>query len=277
MPHVPDQADQPLADLVRGADLAALSARYNIAPSEQVLAVRRRPEPPGYELVALRWGLPLTGGRRLPFARVEMAHRRAAFREALLRRRCLVLADGFYQWRAEGGRRRPYQFRLRGGRPFYFAALWGPAAVRGGQGEEGCAVLTVPANELVRPFHARMPAILGPEDYPEWLGSDAAEPATLRRLLRPYPAEAMGVRPASAFANDPGHEGPPAGGPRRGPKGAPRRARVRGTGSRPRRRPAGRAGPAARPAPAPHAGARASPPPPVRPVRAVGVISGSRR
>jgi putative SOS response-associated peptidase YedK len=211
------RAHQPLpvtglTDLLDGTDLAALTGRYNIAPSEQVLAVRHRVDGPGYELVPLRWGLIPSWSkgrpsRLLTHARAETAAERPAFRDAFRHRRCLVLADGFYVWKSAGGRRQPYHVRLRGGRPFAFAGLWEPQPAGVKPAGETCAVLTVPANQLLRPFNNRMPAILPAQDYEPWLSPDLQDPALLRQLLRPYPAEELEARPVGDHVNDPHHEG----------------------------------------------------------------------
>ena len=202
-----------LTDLLDGTDLAALAGRYNIAPSEQVLAVRHRAGGPGYELIPLRWCLipSWSKGRRpsrpLTHARAETAAERPAFRDAFRHRRCLVLADGFYVWKSVGGRRKPYHVRLRGGRPFAFACLWElrPAGVESAR--ETCAVQTVPSNPLIRPFNNRMPAILPARDYEAWLTPDLQDAEQLRRLLRPYSAQEMEARPVGDHVNGPHHEG----------------------------------------------------------------------
>jgi putative SOS response-associated peptidase YedK len=214
MNEVPQNAGaaQGLADLLRHTDLAALARRHNIAPSEQVLAVRHRVDGSGYELIPLRWGLvPSWSKGRLPsrpliHARAEMASERPAFRDAFRRRRCLVLADGFYVWKNAGGSRQPYHVRLQGGRPFAFAGLWEPCPAGMASAAETCAVLTVAANQLIRPFNARMPAILPAQDYEAWLDPTIQETQPVRKMLRPYPAEEMEAIRVSEHVNDPHHE-----------------------------------------------------------------------
>ena len=205
-------AAQALADLFRHTDLAALAGRHNIAPSEQILAVRHRADGPGYELVALRWGLMPAGpaDRRLnhplTHARAETAAERPAFRSAFRQRRCLVLADGFYVWKNTGGRRQPYHVRLHGGQPFAFAGLWEPPADAAKSAAETGAVLMVPANALLRPLTPRMPAIVSVQDYEVWLDPSVQEPERLHDLLRPYPAKEMETVAVSQYVNDPHHE-----------------------------------------------------------------------
>src|SRR5262249_55059986 len=188
------------------------AGRYNIAPSEQILALRHRPDDPSYELVALRWGLvPASGlGHRLSqpltHARAETAAERPAFRNAFRQRRCLVLADGFYVCQNNCGRRHPYHVRLPDGRLFAFAGLWEPPANNAKGAMEPGAVLTVPANALLRPLTARMPAIVRVQDYDVWLDPAAQEPERLHDLLRPYAAKEMETVAVSQYVNDPHHE-----------------------------------------------------------------------
>jgi putative SOS response-associated peptidase YedK len=163
----------------------ALPARYNIAPSQPVLAVK---EP--RVAVQLLWGLrSLPDDKPLINARAETAATRGAFRAAFAARRCLVPADGFYEWQGAKGtkNRQPFHLRLKGGGLFGFAGLWEPGLA----GQPGTlALLTTEPNEVVGPIHDRMPVILAPADYARWL--DPRTPlAALRPLLGPYPAASM--------------------------------------------------------------------------------------
>ena len=177
-----------------------LQARYNIAPSQPVLAVRGPdPEPPGSapgprpaarSAMELLWGLrSRPDDQPLINARAETAATRGAFRAAFGARRCLVPADGFYEWQGPKGatNRQPFHLRLRSSGLFAFAGLWEP----GPEGQPGTlAILTTEPNAVVEPIHDRMPVILAPADYASWL--DLRTPlAALRPLLGPYPAEAM--------------------------------------------------------------------------------------
>ncbi len=127
-------------------------------------------------------------------------HSKPAYRAAFRRRRCLIPADGFYQWRAADGKQ-PYRFTLRDGGVFAFAGLWehwqGPA----GEVLESCTILVTDANELVRQVHERMPVILDPADYDLWLDPGITEPEALRPLLAPYPAHRMRGYPVSRKVN----------------------------------------------------------------------------
>jgi putative SOS response-associated peptidase YedK len=197
-------------------ELPPFAPRFNIAPSQPVPVVRLVPEQPQpqRELVWLRWGLIPSWakdpaiGNRLINARAESVAEKPAFRAALRRRRCLVAADGFYEWQRTGKRKQPYFIRLRDDRPFAFAGLWesweGPDASE----IESCTLLTTEPNELLRPIHNRMPVILPTDDYQRWLDPAVGKPEQLVPLLCPYPAGEMTADPVSTFVNSPANEGP---------------------------------------------------------------------
>jgi len=190
--------------------------RFNIAPSQPVAVVRLAPglHDSRRELVQLRWGLipswakdPAMGNRMIN-ARAETVAEKPAFRAALRRRRCLIPADGFYEWQRTGGQKQPYFIHLRDDRPFAFAGLWeaweGPdhAAV------ESCTILTTGPNELILPIHNRMPVILAPDAYQLWLDPALQQPGQLEDLLVPYPADEMTAQPVSTYVHSPAGEGP---------------------------------------------------------------------
>ena len=193
--------------------LPNLPARYNIAPTQMAPVVRARAAQPGTrELVSLRWGLvpfwakDATIGSRLINARAEGLAEKPSFRAAVRTRRCLVPADGFYEWQAAAKGKRPYRIGLAGGTPeamppFAFAGLyerWTKAA--DGVPLETFTIVTTEANALLRPIHERMPVILPPADHAAWL--DPATPLeAAMALLRPYPAEAMLAYPISTRVN----------------------------------------------------------------------------
>ena len=147
-------------------------------------------------------------GARLINARAETAATKPAFRGAFRQRRCLVLADGFYEWQRQGGRKQPFYIRLRDGRPFAFAGLWEQWEGPDGGAITLCALLTTAPNDIIRPLHDRMPVILGPRDYALWLDSDMQRADVLQPLLRPYPPAEMTAYPVSTRVNNPGHETP---------------------------------------------------------------------
>jgi putative SOS response-associated peptidase YedK len=202
-----------LADWFHVANVAALAPRYNIPPSAQVLAVRQLPDNER-ELVALRWGLiphwakDPSVGNRLANARAESAAEKPSFRESFRRRRCLIPADGFYEWKRAAGRKEPYYIRLRDGHPIGFAGLWDRWRNPDGEPIESCTVLTTDANELVRALHDRMPVIVDPKDYAAWLDPNLQEPGSLQHMLRPFRADQMIAFPVSRRVNDPRNEAP---------------------------------------------------------------------
>ena len=182
--------------------------RYNVAPGQVVLAVV---SPEGERrAVGLRWGwVPAWASEPKPGpinARAETAATKPMFRRAMRRRRCLVLADGFYEWQRLGGTRRPYLFRLRDGAPFALAGLWERWDGPGGP-LWTCCVLTTRPNALVGQVHDRMPVILRPEWEEAWLDPEV-EPADLAPAWEPYPAEAMVAYPVSTRVNSPRYDDP---------------------------------------------------------------------
>jgi putative SOS response-associated peptidase YedK len=200
-----------LAGLFDLAGFPELAPRYNIAPTQPVAAVRSGAA--GRECVQLRWGLVPSWSRDLKQApinaRSETAADKPLFRAALRRRRCLIPANGFYEWLALAGekRKQPYCFRPGDERPWAFAGLW--ERWEGPDGSvESCAILTTEANELVRPVHERMPVILPQQHWSAWLGPQAQDAAAVVPLLRPYPSDAMRAYPVGPLVSNPRNDGP---------------------------------------------------------------------
>ena len=195
-------------------DMPPIGPRFNIAPTQAVPVVRMNPrEPePQRELVALRWGLipswakdPAIGNRMIN-ARAETVAEKPAYRAAFRRRRCLVPADGFYEWQRIGGKKQPYFIHMRDDGPFALAGLWeswqGPDHSR----IESFTVLTTEPNDVVRPIHNRMPVIMNESDYSLWLDPAVKEPRVLAPLLKPYPADSMESYRVGSEVNDARHE-----------------------------------------------------------------------
>jgi len=195
-----------------------LRPRYNVAPSQDVAVVRASNA--GRTLAMLRWGLipgwarDPTIGHKLINARSETAAEKPSFRSAFRHRRCLIPADGFYEWQRRGGTRRPWLFGLRDGAPMIFAGLWerwtvpegaaltGSLAERSpGDAVETCTILTTAANETVAPVHGRMPVILESDAWDPWLAGG-------RVALGPCPADAMTAHPVSTHVNRPANDDP---------------------------------------------------------------------
>ena len=183
-----------------------LEPRYNIAPTQLAPVLRLGKN--GRELVVMRWGL-VPGwakdpsiGNRLINARAETAADKPSFRAAMRARRCLVPANGFYEWQKTGKAKQPWWIGMAGGAPFSMAGLWeswrDPAS--GGR-LETFTILTTEANALLAPIHERMPAIIDPADYDGWLsGPDYAN------LLRPHAVASMAAHPVSSWVNSPAHD-----------------------------------------------------------------------
>ena len=178
----------------------AFEPRRNIAPSQEILAVRLNPSGGVKEPARLKWGLvprwarDLSIGSRLINARSETAAEKPAFRDAFRSRRALIPASGFYEWKKEGKTKQPYHIGMKEGRLFSLAGLWEEHREAGGAVLESCAILTTAANGLVAPIHNRMPLIIPVEAYELWL--DPRSPrAALRELLQPFPAELMSASP----------------------------------------------------------------------------------
>jgi putative SOS response-associated peptidase YedK len=204
---------ETIADFFGLVEVPALTPRYNIAPTQQVAVVARAET--GRRLGWARWGLipswasdPASVAHRMINARSETAAESGAFRDAFRRRRCLIPADGFYEWQAAKGRKKqPYHFTLRGRGPFAIAGLW-ERWRNGSEDIVSCTLLTTAANEIVRPVHDRMPVILPPEAFDRWLAPGPQDAAELRALLLPYSADGMVATRVGAAVNNARVDGP---------------------------------------------------------------------
>ena len=192
-----------LAEMFGYTNLLDYEPRYNIAPTQEVLAVRAAGQ--GRELTRLRWGLVPSWAEdkkiasSLINARGDTVATKPAFRAAFKARRCLVLADGFYEWKKDGATKQPHHITMQNGQPFAFAGLW-ERWDRNGEAIESCAIITTEPNELMAPIHNRMPAILDQRDYAWWL-SPTSDTALLQELIRPFPAERMAAVLVSTVVN----------------------------------------------------------------------------
>ena len=202
-------ADLGQLDLRFGFDGSGLSLgpSYNIAPTQQALTVREDGD--RRQAALMRWGLipswakdPSIGARMIN-ARAETIAEKPSFRTALRRRWCLVLADGFYEWRREPGSRtkRPMRIVMRTGEPFAFAGLWETWRDPKGQIVPSCTIITTGANELLAPIHHRMPVILPRESESLWLDQSVDDHGLLEHMLGPYDADQMDVYEISSLVN----------------------------------------------------------------------------
>ena len=199
--------------------LAALAPRYNIAPTQQVPIVRRAPATATAaavprELAVVQWGLvphwakdPAIGNKLIN-ARAETAAEKPSFRDSMKRRRCLIPADGFYEWQKLGKGKQPWLLRLKSGETFAFAGLWSSwKGTGGGEPLETCAILTTTPNELTATVHDRMPVILPATTWQHWL-DEAAQSTPFTELLVSFPSAQMEAFPVSKRVNSPANEGP---------------------------------------------------------------------
>ncbi|MBI1902620.1 MAG: SOS response-associated peptidase [Planctomycetia bacterium] len=206
---------QKVAEHFALAAVPELPPRYNIAPSQAVAVVRAKADGqrPVRELALMEWGLipswahdPKETGQMIN-ARCETAANWPTFRSAFCKRRCLIPADGFYEWQKTGGKKQPFFIGRKDGEPFGFAGLW----EIWGEGENSrrmCAILTTDANDVLRPIHDRMPVIVAPADYALWLDPAVDSPEPLAHILAPYPAEEMTAWPVSTLVNKPANDTP---------------------------------------------------------------------
>jgi len=215
----------PVAELGRMfgfAERPNLAARYNVAPTQEIATVQTRGDGDGdgeaRQLTLMRWGLvpfwakDLSIGSKMINARDDGLAEKPAFREAVRRRRCLIPADGFYEWQTVEGRKQPLYIRRRDGRQLAFAGLW--ESWKGPKGEPPLAepvlsatIVTTSANATLRPVHDRMPVILDEADWPLWLDVSASAGDALR-LLRPAADDLLETVPVSTRVNSVRNEGP---------------------------------------------------------------------
>lgn len=206
------EADAALMELGLSQMPEGYQPRFNVAPTQPIAVVADANE---RKAEWMRWGLipswakDASIGSRLINARSETLIEKPSFRSAFAKRRCLVLADGFYEWQkggAAGGRSQPYYFKRVDGKPFVFAGLWEFWRSPDGEPVRSCTIITTEANGLVKPVHERMPVMLSGE--PLWAWLEDQPQAYLLSLLRPYPAEEMTAFPVSAMVNRPEQDTP---------------------------------------------------------------------
>lgn len=199
------ESREVIAEAFELSNVPDLRPRYNIAPSQLVAVIGLKPDGKTRGLVPVRWGFvprwannPNQGPRPIN-ARAETAATIAPFKDSFRERRCLIPASGFFEWKTEGKKKLPHLFRAKGGGPLAFAGLWdvwgeAPHLIH------TCAILTVPANDVVKPFHDRMPANLTRDQFTPWLDPTANVNA-LQALLVPFPVEGLEVAPVSTAVN----------------------------------------------------------------------------
>jgi putative SOS response-associated peptidase YedK len=199
-------------DVRADRQLALFEPRYNIAPTQDVVTIRLDPTTGRRQAGMLRWGLvpswskTLASGAPMINARSETLATKPAFRSAFRSRRCLIPADGFYEWQqsASGakGKKQPFYIHRTDGQPFAFAGLWekwrDPASELS---IESCTIVTTTANQALSELHDRMPVIVAPGDYAQWLNPAAVDPAELQNLLSPCGDDELVAKPVSTHVN----------------------------------------------------------------------------
>jgi len=185
---------------------AKFAPRFNIAPTQPVLAI---PNDDKFTADFFIWGLiPMWAkdpeiGNRLINARGETLAEKPSFRGSYRHKRCLILADGFYEWKSFGGRKTktPYYIHMQDHKPFAIAGLWDHWESADGSSIKSCTIITTTPNELTGAIHDRMPVILHPRDYAKWLNPAPQTHESLQPLIKPFPAEAMTAYPVSTLVN----------------------------------------------------------------------------
>lgn len=200
-----------LAKLFNLTHVEDMAPRYNVAPSQKIPAVRIGRD--GRQLNYLLWGLVPHMTKETPRTtlyinvRSETATKKPTFKEAFAFRRCLLPASGFYEWKKFSRGKQPYYFKHPDDRPLALGGLWDRWQNPSGEAVESCAILTTAANETVRPLHHRMPVIIEPEDFTDWL-DPATEPKQLAPVLAPYPAANLMSYPVNRLVNRVQNDGP---------------------------------------------------------------------
>lgn len=208
------QSAEIIAQAFQVDNVPPLKPRYNIAPTQSVPTILQLSTSTNRQLKMLHWGLIPSWakdskmGSKLINARAETVAEKPSFRSAFRQRRCLVLADGFYEWQQqEDKQKQPFYFRMSDEHPFAFAGLWEHWEDKNtGKTIESCTLLTTEPNELMQSVHNRMPVILEPKNYDIWLDPEVKNPELLQPFLHPYPAEEMTSFPVSKAVNKPSND-----------------------------------------------------------------------
>jgi putative SOS response-associated peptidase YedK len=220
------EASRSLMAEFKLASSPQLEPRYNIAPTQYIAAVVEPPEQ-NRHIDLFKWGLIPSWAKDQSFAarminaRSETITEKPSFRGSFKRKRCLIPATGFYEWKAAAvldqnpqtskkpkrGKKQPYYVHLEGDRLFGMAGLWSAWTDQTtSEVIESCTILTTTANELMQDIHDRMPVIIAPEDYDTWLDPSFDDKGMLMHLLRPYPTELMSMHPVSPIVNKAAHD-----------------------------------------------------------------------
>ncbi len=195
-----------LADYFGAPVLQDLQPHFNIAPTQQVLVIRTNQDGSRH-FAFLKWGLipsrakDLSIGAKLINARSETVDVKPSFRNALKNRRCIVPANGFYEWANVGGKKKPLYVKMKDNSPMIFAGLWEHWKSSEGNIIESCTILTTSSNDLIKPLHDRMPLILDNQDMDLWLNPQIIDPEKLKHLFVPCSSEKLEMFPVSEIVN----------------------------------------------------------------------------
>ena len=209
--HLPAQS---IAEFFMTLNLKEVTPRYNIAPTQAVLAVIKPPREPGNYAFPMRWGLvpswakDLKIGQKLTNARSETLSEKPSFRGAYKYRRCLIPAAGFYEWQRDGSRKQPFFITSTSKSPLAMAGLWEHWSGPAGEEIQSCTIITTAANEVMAPIHDRMPVLLAKEHFQTWLAPDLQDTKPFRDLLVPCPDEWLNAYPVSPYVSNYRNEGP---------------------------------------------------------------------
>lgn len=188
------------------------SPRFNIAPTQSVPVIRQHPKEPVRQISSMRWGLIPNWARDASIAsgtinaKSETAATKPAFRDPLKFRRCLIPADGFYEWKKMGASKQPFCFEVNNGKLFAFAGIWDGWKNADGRWIKTCSILTTIPNAVISAVHDRMPVILDPDSYDVWLDPEMQDAAALSEFLTPYDARLMRCYPVSSRVNHAGND-----------------------------------------------------------------------
>ncbi len=204
---------QIIAELFKLSEILDIKPRYNIAPTQSIATVTIESEKVERQFQFMRWGLIPSWAKDMKIgshninARSETVAEKPAFRSAIKHRRCLIIADGFYEWQPQGKKKQPYYFTMANNEPFAFAGLWENWQSPESDNIVSCSIITTAANETVQPVHDRMPVILPEGNWEEWLDPSIKNAQQVLPLLKPYDPAAMKKDAVSAIVNNATREG----------------------------------------------------------------------
>jgi putative SOS response-associated peptidase YedK len=203
-----------IAKVFNLANVPSLEPKYNVAPTQQVATILQTESDSDRTFKMLRWGLipswakDSSMGAKLINARAETIAEKPSFRSPFRHSRCLIIADGFYEWQKLENGKQPFYIEQIDSSPFAFAGLWSTWQPPDGEAISTCTIITTEANEIMQPIHARMPVILNSTDYDLWLDPTVQKPELLQPLLKPLEKDLLKTYPVSTKVNNPRNDSP---------------------------------------------------------------------